>query len=99
MFIVELFHMFHSFHELRKLLELGPLVVRGSNRHIDLDRSFDEGHHDLLSLIMTPISLLVFLDDIRGSDLRLLWVLSDGAQRAPLTQEIPALIKFNFHRP
>ena len=48
--------------------------------------------------LMIP-SLLVFLDDVRRPDLRLVGILTDGAKRTTLTQEIPALIEFHFDRP
>src|SRR5262245_6814706 len=43
--VVELADFPHAFHEARKLLELGPLVVRGANRNRDVDRLLDKRGH------------------------------------------------------
>src|SRR5262245_12387568 len=42
--------------------------------------------------------LLVVLDDLRGPDLRLVRILAEFAQRAPLPQEIPTLVELDAHR-
>lgn len=41
--------------------------------------------------------LLIFLDDFRRTNLRVIRVLPDLAQRATLTQQIPTLIEFDFN--
>jgi hypothetical protein len=42
-FVVQLPHLQHVLHEFREILELGPLVVRGANWHIDFNGFFDRG--------------------------------------------------------
>jgi hypothetical protein len=42
--VVGLLDRFDALHELRELLELGPLVVRGGDWDVDLNRFFDACH-------------------------------------------------------
>src|SRR5438105_2873165 len=47
--VVELTYLFDPFHEVRERFELRPLVVRGVNRHVDVDRLLDFFHrHNVL---------------------------------------------------
>jgi hypothetical protein len=39
----------HAVHELGERLELGPLVVRGAHRDVDLDRLLDDAHDQPLA--------------------------------------------------
>jgi hypothetical protein len=40
--------------------------------------------------------LLIILDNLRGTNFRIVRVKSDVAEGTSLTQEVPALIKFNL---
>ena len=44
--VVELAHLEYALHEAREVLELRPLVVRGPDRHFDVDGFFDGRHED-----------------------------------------------------
>src|SRR5215210_914246 len=49
--VVNLLHALDPVHEQRELLELRPLVVRGADRDVDLDRLFYASHEPSSSSI------------------------------------------------
>jgi hypothetical protein len=74
-------------------------VVTGTLISIDFSTTDILSSFRLVEMNTAHDSFFILFDDVRRSDFGLIGVLSGRPERTPLTEKVPALVKFDLYRP